>query len=347
MTCSTIASSPSSGIGVFKTYTTLLVERRKCIFFCYLLKSTHSNLSSLEKLATMCFIAATIDYHKIVSFDCWLCSSQNKVKIINDNQISNGIVMASPGLDGSVRKNIEDECPIIDEVLVDVPVVNEAHEAQVDEAVVHEGPVDDMGNDKVINDVGNVKRVIDKGKGIMIDDVPVVGRKMGVRNKGIVIEENVNPAMYDQSETDSDNEQRVNDDMFNYDMYVDDSDSEYLDKSFDYLSESEDEVRELRKRNFDAKRAPNPPKQNIDNVGTSKPKRVHDFGDSETVIEHEEFMDDLMRKLKRVDHEMEDPFKIVETKVEKYPIHDEDTHWRMRKRKVGEKFVNAEQLKEC
>ncbi|GJT21283.1 hypothetical protein Tco_0891220 [Tanacetum coccineum] len=173
--------------------------------------------------------------------------------------------MASPGLDGSVRKNIEDECPIIDEVLIDVPVVNEAHEAVVDEAVVHEGPVDDMGNDK-----------------------------------GIVIEENVNPAMYDQSETDSDNEQKVNDDMFNYHMYVDDSDSEYLDKSFHYLSECEDEVRELRKRNFDAKRAPNSPKQNIDNVGTSKPKRVHDFGDSETVIEHEEFMDDLMRKLKRL-----------------------------------------------
>ena len=61
---------------------------------------------------------------------------------------------------------------------------------------------------------------------------------------------------------------------------------------------------------------------------------MHDFGDGETLIEHEEFMDDLMRQLKGANDEMEDPFKIVETKVEKYPIHDEDTHWRLRRPNV-------------
>ena len=73
---------------------------------------------------------------------------------------------------------------------------------------------------------------------------------------------------------------------------------------------------------------------------------------------------------------MNDPFHIVETKVEKYLIHDMETHWRMRKPKVcfftsyiftciicllililfltfvlllkvGEKFVDIEQFKEC
>ncbi|GJW34737.1 hypothetical protein Tco_0057657 [Tanacetum coccineum] len=67
----------------------------------------------------------------------------------------------------------------------------------------------------------------------------------------------------------------------------------------------------------------------------------------ETVIEHEEFMDHLMRKLKGADDIIKDSFKIVETKVEKYPIHDEETHRRMQKQHVGDRFVNAEQLKEC
>ncbi|GJZ10957.1 hypothetical protein Tco_0545716 [Tanacetum coccineum] len=60
-------------IGVVSTYTTLMLESKKCIFFCHLLKSTPSNLSSLAKFEAMCFIAAAaIDYHKIIFFDCWL-----------------------------------------------------------------------------------------------------------------------------------------------------------------------------------------------------------------------------------------------------------------------------------
>ncbi|GJX68162.1 pentatricopeptide repeat-containing protein [Tanacetum coccineum] len=78
------------------------------------------------------------------------------------------------------------------------------------------------------------------------------------------------------------------------------------------------------------------------------------FGEYETRIEHEGFMDDLLRKLSQDNgNGMTDPFHIVETKVEKYPIHDVDTHWRMRKPSeydydfVGDLFVDIEQLKGC
>lgn len=38
---------------------------------------------------------------------------------------------------------------------------------------------------------------------------------------------------------------------------------------------------------------------------------------------------------------------MVETNVERYPVHDADTHWKMQKPKVGEKFVDAGQLRQC
>ncbi|GJS72100.1 hypothetical protein Tco_0704941 [Tanacetum coccineum] len=41
----------------------------------------------------------------------------------------------------------------------------------------------------------------------------------------------------------------------------------------------------------------------------------------------------------------EDPF--VEKHVDKYLIYDETTHWRLRKPKVGEKYVTVDQFKEC
>ncbi|GJZ07113.1 hypothetical protein Tco_0540906, partial [Tanacetum coccineum] len=86
-----------------------------------------------------------------------------------------------------------------------------------------------------------------------------------------------------------------------------DSESDYSDKYVDYLSEGEDELIDLMKRKTEAKKAPK--KFNRDGIT--------------------------------------DPFKILESKVEKYPIHDVETHWRMRKPKVGEKFVDVDQLKEC
>ncbi|GJY29567.1 hypothetical protein Tco_0405334, partial [Tanacetum coccineum] len=43
----------------------------------------------------------------------------------------------------------------------------------------------------------------------------------------------------------------------------------------------------------------------------------------------------------------EDPFISVEKHVERYPMYDEITHWRLRKPKVGEKYVSVAQFKEC
>ncbi|GKD14370.1 hypothetical protein Tco_1198777, partial [Tanacetum coccineum] len=42
-----------------------------------------------------------------------------------------------------------------------------------------------------------------------------------------------------------------------------------------------------------------------------------------------------------------DPFTSVEKHVERYPMYDETTHWRLRKPKVGEKYVTVDQFKEC
>nr|GEW89743.1 pentatricopeptide repeat-containing protein [Tanacetum cinerariifolium] len=103
----------------------------------------------------------------------------------------------------------------------------------------------------------------------------------------------------------------------------------------------EGELIDLRKRKTEVKKALNSTNQKTlpDMVGSSsgiRQMRVYEVGDSETIIEHKEFMDDLIRKVKDGGDVMTDPFKILESKVEKYPIHD-----------VGEKFDDVDQLKEC
>nr|GEV31301.1 pentatricopeptide repeat-containing protein [Tanacetum cinerariifolium] len=124
------------------------------------------------------------------------------------------------------------------------------------------------------------KGLVDKGKRKMIDERNA-GRKFArSRNSGVIIEENVTLLLVRMGNTDFE--------------------SEYFDKSIDYLSEGEDELISLRKRNIEAKN-PNP-----------------------------------------------NPFTILENDQanEKFLIHDEQTHWKMRKPKVGEKYVDADQLKE-
>ncbi|GJS49092.1 pentatricopeptide repeat-containing protein [Tanacetum coccineum] len=93
-----------------------------------------------------------------------------------------------------------------------------------------------------------------------------------------------------------------------------DTQSEYSDKSVDYLSEGEDELISLRKRQ-----------------------------------KHEEYMDTLMHQLRGKGDGLSDPFTILDNDQikEKFPTHDDQTHWKMRKPKVGEKYANAAQLKEC
>ncbi|GJV91429.1 pentatricopeptide repeat-containing protein [Tanacetum coccineum] len=208
----------------------------------------------------------------------------------------------------------------------------------------------------VLNEGNTVKKAVDKGKSTMVEEANTVkkvvdkGKSRNVRrNNGIVIEDNVNPTVESDTDSESDPGNGIN-----YSMYSDsDSDSEYSDKSVDYLSEGEEELIQLRKRKTEAKNAPKVRKQQTQaaNEGTSsgvRQRKQHFVGDNETVIEHEGFMDDLLRKLSQDNgNGMTDPFHIVETKVEKYPIHDVDTHWRMRKPKVGDLFVDIEQLKGC
>nr|GEU91491.1 pentatricopeptide repeat-containing protein [Tanacetum cinerariifolium] len=65
--------------------------------------------------------------------------------------------------------------------------------------------------------------------------------------------------------------------------------------------------------------------------------------------EHKEYMDKLMHQLRDKGDGLTDPFTILENDQsnEKFPIHDEHTHWKIRKPKVSEKYVDADQLKEC
>ncbi|GJR80263.1 pentatricopeptide repeat-containing protein [Tanacetum coccineum] len=58
-------------------------------------------------------------------------------------------------------------------------------------------------------------------------------------------------------------------------------------------------------------------------------------------------MDDLVKKMRKCDDDAEltDPFKLVETRVENYSTHDQDTHWRMKKPKVGEKIKDPKKGK--
>ncbi|GJX71772.1 pentatricopeptide repeat-containing protein [Tanacetum coccineum] len=127
---------------------------------------------------------------------------------------------------------------------------------------------------------------------------------------------------------------------------ISDSESEYSDKSVDYLSEGEDELISLRKRFSEAKNPNHSNKNSNTNVaGRSRPNRVYGVGETATIIEHEEYMDILMHQLRGKSDGLSNPFTILENDQsnERYPIHDDQTHWKMRK----PKYVDAAQLKEC
>ncbi|GKB94177.1 hypothetical protein Tco_0980314 [Tanacetum coccineum] len=106
-----------------------------------------------------------------------------------------------------------------------------------------------------------------------------------------------------------------------------DYDSEYdSDKSVDYLSPGEEELIELRNRmkaNREAKAKGNSALEiNEPNDENSMP--------ADNVRDYDE------------DGKTQDPFISVEKHVEKYPMYDETTQWRLRKPKVGEKYVTVE-----
>ena len=49
-------------------------------------------------------------------------------------------------------------------------------------------------------------------------------------------------------------------------------------------------------------------------------------------VEHEQFLEDLLKALKCEDDDEKDPFKVdEEEKEEKFPIHDAATHWKLKR----------------
>ncbi|GJZ11457.1 zinc finger, CCHC-type containing protein [Tanacetum coccineum] len=142
--------------------------------------------------------------------------------------------------------------------------------------------------------------------------------------------------------------------------YESDDDSDYQsDKSVDYLSPGEDELIKLRNRmkaNRKAKaKAKDKPDEKI-NEPNEENSMPADNVRGETFEEHDIYMNELLKSLKTADKDgiTEDPFISVEKHVERYPMYDETTHWRLRKPKekhmnfnVGEKYTSVAQFKEC
>ncbi|GJX17110.1 hypothetical protein Tco_0217942, partial [Tanacetum coccineum] len=107
--------------------------------------------------------------------------------------------------------------------------------------------------------------------------------------------------------------------------YDSDDDSDYQsDKSVDYLSPGEEELIQLRNRI----------KANREAKAKAKDNPVSKM--SEPNNENSMPADNVR-----------DPFISVEKHMERYPMYDETTHWRLRKPKVGEKYVSVAQFKEC
>nr|GFB44407.1 hypothetical protein [Tanacetum cinerariifolium] len=122
-----------------------------------------------------------------------------------------------------------------------------------------EATITSKAKEKVCDDDITVTRVVDKGKGKMIDEGNVIKSRKSARSwiSGIVIEKNLNLSFRedDDSDSDLDMEQifKGNTDLEEMFKGNKDSKSEYSDKSVDYLSKGKDELISLRKRNSKAK----------------------------------------------------------------------------------------------
>ncbi|GKC64938.1 hypothetical protein Tco_1097536 [Tanacetum coccineum] len=175
---------------------------------------------------------------------------------------------------------------------------------------------------------------VDKGKGIMLEDDSLVRKKRKALSSGngIVTTENENPSFDYDSESDTDTN-RGSDNHDDIQMNVSsESESEESDRSFDYLSDEDAELLHLRKRRLQNKNTRDT--SDDENIETepesiSPPKRVVDISDNATVLEHEAYMEALMKKLRGSKCGKKDPFTIVAKSGDK------------------DKFPNAEKFKEC
>nr|GEV62438.1 multidrug resistance-associated protein 5 [Tanacetum cinerariifolium] len=124
-------------------------------------------------------------------------------------------------------------------------------------------------------------------------------------------------------------------------------DSDYQsDKSVDYLSPDEKELIQLRNR-IKANRETNAKAKDNPVSKMSEPNNENSMPannvSGETFEEHDIYMNRLLKSLNTADKDgiTEDPFISVEKHMERYPMYDETTHWRLRKAKSGEVMVVA------
>ncbi|PWA92983.1 hypothetical protein CTI12_AA076440 [Artemisia annua] len=116
--------------------------------------------------------------------------------------------------------------------------------------------------------------------------------------------------------------------------------------SFDYLSPGEEELIQLRTRKANRTKERSIPIPDM----TANPSRTRPnmSNRSEVLVEHDDFLTELVRKLKGDDSDanLQDPFVGVELTQDKYPVHDTSTHWKLKEPKLKEKYESAAQLKE-
>ncbi|GJY58099.1 multidrug resistance-associated protein 5 [Tanacetum coccineum] len=124
------------------------------------------------------------------------------------------------------------------------------------------------------------------------------------------------------------------------------------DKSVDYLSPGKEELIELRNRIKANREAKAKAKDNlVSEINEPNDENsIHaDNVRGETFEEHDIYMNELLKILNTTNKDgiTEDPFISIEKHVERYPMYDETTHWRLRKPKVSEKYISVAQFKEC
>ncbi|PWA66403.1 toll/interleukin-1 receptor (TIR) domain-containing protein [Artemisia annua] len=211
------------------------------------------------------------------------------------------------------------------------------------------------------------QKKLDKGKGVMPQKDNSSSKKKNkvCRPTGITIRENANPV----SSSDSDIETKMyqsNEELSDYEFYESDNQS---DKSYDYLSDCDDEVIQLRKRisqRKDTTADDQDQQQGSENEDDDTPEVVDYYttsGLANLVREHERYMESLLKQIKGNGVGVSDPFSVdLNSKSkDKYPVHDEDTHWRLKKPKhymlksflirmhlqLGEKYATVDAFKDC
>lgn len=115
----------------------------------------------------------------------------------------------------------------------------------------------------------------------------------------------------------------------------DSDDKAFSDKSVDYLSADEEELIQHRTRKASRVKTKATPVPDMAANPTNTRPRGGDR--SEVFVKHDEFIDELLKKMNDVDSDgnLQDPFLGVQATQDRYPTHDESTYWRMQAPKVN------------